>query len=175
MHGNFGFIHEKLEIKILILFILRRLPEPITLVVLTELTMCDDGISYFDFADCVAELVESENLRLEGNKYSLTEKGARSGEITENNLPYTVRMKAEKSTSALRAALNRNAMIKSNHTQNPDGGCTVTLSMSDGIGDIVSIELFAANDRQALDLEKGFRVKAEKIYNMLIEAILDDE
>ena len=173
MHGNFGFIHEKLEIKILILFILRRLPEPVTLDVLTELTLCDDGISYFDFADCVAELVKAENLRFESNKYSLTVKGARSGEITENNLPYTVRVKAEKATSALRAAMNRNAMIKTHHTPNPDGGCTVALSMSDGIGDIVSIELFAASEQQALELEKGFREKAEKVYNALIEMILE--
>ena len=56
MKRQFGFIHEKLEIKILILFILRHMSEPISFDVLTELTMCDDGIGYFDYMECVAEL-----------------------------------------------------------------------------------------------------------------------
>jgi len=174
MDGNFGFIHEKLDIKILILFIMRRLPEPVTLDVLTELAMCDDGISYFDFAECVAELVTSEHLLLdEENKYSLTKKGEFSAENTEVNLPYSVRVKAEKSTSTMRTAMNRNAMIKTSHTDNPDGSCMVQLSMSDGVGDIVSIEILAANEKFALGLEKGFRNSAENIYNAIIGLILE--
>ena len=174
MEGNFGFIHEKLDIKILILFILRRLPEPITLDALTDLTMCDDGINYFDFANCVDELVQTEHLRVRDGRYSLTEKGRRNGEITEVNLPYSVRMKAEKSTTALRAVQSRNSMIKTTHKKNdPGGSCTVTLALSDGVGEIISMKLFAANESQALDLEKGFRKNAEKIYNELIKLILE--
>jgi len=173
MKGNFGFIHDKIEIKILILFILRRLPEPISYDVLTELTMCDDGISYFDFSECVAELLKTEHLHCENELYSLTAKGARNGEITENSLPFTVRMTAENGASIIRAAQNRNAMIKTSHATKPDGGCAVNLALSDGIGDIVSMELLAANERQAKELEKGFRNNAENIYNALIEMILE--
>jgi len=172
MCGNFGFIHEKLEIKILILFILRRLPEPVSFYVLTELTMCDDGISYFDFTECVAELVETEHMRLEDGKYSLTEKGVRNGGITENSLPFSVRMRAEKAATALRAAQSRDAMIKTFHTASPDGGFTVFLSLADGAGKIVSVEMITMNEEQAVSLEKGFRNNAERVYNAMIEAIL---
>lgn len=174
MYGGFGFIHDKLDIKILILFILRRLPEPAPLDILTELTMCDDGISYFDFTDCVADLVRTEHLRLADGKYSLTKKGVRNGVITENNLPYSVRKKAEKSAAAARAVMNRDAMIKTEHSDNPDGSCTVALALSDGLGEFISMNLYAANEAQALTLEKGFRKNAEKIYNSLIDAILDE-
>ena len=173
MKGNFGFIHEKIEVKILILFILRRLSKPVKLDVLTELTLCDDGISYFDFTECVNELVRTEHLKIEDGMYSLTGKGIRNGEITENSLPYSVRTKAEKTTSTTRAEQNRSAMIKTHSTVNPDGGCTVAMSLSDGLGDIVTLELFAANESQALALEKGFRKNAENIYNTLIEMILN--
>jgi hypothetical protein len=141
---------------------------------LTELTMCDDGINYFDFASCVAELAETEHLRInDAGKYSLTDKGRRNGEITENNLPYSVRMKAEESCAVLRADMSRNALIKTVHKNNGDGSVTVTLALSDGIGEIASIKLFAASEDQALDLEKGFRKNAEKIYNELIKLILE--
>jgi len=173
MIGNFGFIHEKIEIKILILFILRRLQEPVALDILTELTMCDDGISYFDYAECLAELVSTEHIIFESGSYSITPKGIRNGEITENSLPFTVRMETERSTAAVRATQSRNSMIKTSHSANSDGVNTVRLALSDGIGDIIKIDLLAANEQQALDLEKGFRKNAEKIYNALIEMILE--
>ena len=172
MKGNFGFIHEKIEIKILILFILSRMREPVTFEVLTELAMCDDGISYFDFAESVAELVRTEHLLFEDNKYSLTPKGMRNGEITESSLPYSVRMKAEAGATGLRAALSRNSMIKTSRDCGSEGVCTVKLSLSDGIGDIVTMELFAANEQQAQALENGFRKNAEKVYNALIRMML---
>ena len=173
MAGNFGFIHEKIEIKILILFILRRFPDPITFDVLTELAMCDDGIGYFDYSQCVAELTKTEHLKVDGDEYSLTAKGIRNGEATENSLPFSVRMKAEKKISEIRAVQNRSAMILTSHEAAPNNGCIVNLAMSDGIGDILTVKLLAADARQAMSLEKGFRRKAEKVYNALIEMLLD--
>jgi len=170
--GNFGFIHEKLEIKILILYVLRFLREPADFDALAELAMCDDGISYFDFSECAAELVETGHLKLEGNKYFLTHKGVRNGEATENSLPYSVRAKAEEGISLHRAAKIRNTMIKTSSERNPEGGCSVSLSLSDGVGEIVAMQLFAANEKQARGLEYGFRRNAESAYSALIGAIL---
>jgi len=170
--GSFGFIHEKLEIKILILFVMRHLREPAAFSVLTELVMCDDGISYFDFAESVAELVKTEHLRLENNKYSITQKGVKNGETTESSLPYSVRVKAEERVSSYRAAQIRNALINTSHVPNPEGGCSVMLSLSDGVGEIVALQLFAVNDKHARGLENGFRKNAEAVYNSLLGAIL---
>jgi hypothetical protein len=172
MNGSFGFIHEKIEIKILILFILRRLPEPITFDVLTGLTMCDDGISYFDFSECVADLVRTGHIQVKDNEYSLTAKGAHNGEVTENSLPFSVRHNVENSTYAYRNMLSRNTMIKTLHKANPDGSCTVTLSLSDGVGDIISVDLYTSNEKQAFVMERGFRKNAESIYNTLISMLL---
>jgi len=171
--NSFGFINDKLEIKILILLILRRLPDPVTYEELAELAMCVDGISYFDFTECVAELIKTEHISLEGDKYHLTQKGLRNGKITENNLPSQVLAKAKESTAAFRAAKSRNSNIKTSHAAVHEGGCIVSLSLSDGVGEIVSMELFAANEKQARGLERGFRKNAENIYNSLIKTILE--
>jgi len=175
MVENFGFIHERIEIKVLVLFIMRRLPEPVTIEVLTELVMCDEGVSYFDVTDCIAMLVKTKHLKLENKLYSLTTKGRRNGEILEKNLPYSVRTKAEDVTAVVRGAQSRNAMIKTNRTATDEGGYKVSLSLSDGIGDIISMDLFAANEQQANTLENGFRKNAEKVYNMIIEMLTNKE
>ena len=173
MLGSFGFIHERIEIKVLILFIMRRLPEPVTLDVLAGLTLCDDGIGYFDVTECISGLIETKHLKLEGGKYSLTPKGEQNGEVLEKNLPYSVRTKAEAAAALVRANLNRNSMIKAHRTSIEDGGYKVHLSLSDGIGDIISIELFAANEQQAGVLEKKFRKDAEKIYHSIIKMLVE--
>jgi len=173
MIGSFGFIHEKTEVKMLILFILRRLPEPVEMDVLVELTMCDDGISYFDVTDSISALIKTKHLRLEDGKYSLTAKGLRNGEILEKNLPYSVRTKAEDATAHIRVAQNRNALIRTNCNAEENGGYKVALDLSDGIGDILSIGLFAANQQQANSLERGFRKNAEKLYHTIIETTME--
>ncbi|NLM85036.1 MAG: DUF4364 family protein [Clostridiales bacterium] len=174
MEQRHGFIHDKIEIKILILFILRRLPEPVTLDTLSALTLCDGGITYFDFTECLAELVETGHIETDGHTYAITEKGRMNGEITENSLPYSVRVKAEEGVGQMRTELMRRSAINTSRTVRRKGGYTVHLSLSDGVSEICAIDLFAASEKQAKALENGFIKNAEKIYNGLIRLILQE-
>jgi len=175
MERRFGFIRDKLDIKVLILFILQRISEPVSLDELAELTLCDGAISYFDFAECVSELVASDHISADGDRYLITEKGARNGAITEGGLPYSVRVKAERSAAAANARLRREAMITTSREIRRGGGYTVSLALSDGIGEIMSMELLAANEKQAAALEDGFRTKAEEVFNHLIGMLLEKQ
>ena len=75
-----GFIHEKLDIKILILFILRRLPGSVDRNLLSDFTQCDGGVGYFDFSDCLSELVDTGLVIEETEGYRISEKGAQAGD-----------------------------------------------------------------------------------------------
>lgn len=174
MEERLGFIREKIDIKILILFVLCRMPEPIVFEKLSELVLIDEGITYFDFAECVSELVSTGHIVTDGHTYAVTEKGRRNGQITENSLPFSVRVKAEKSAADLRYQLMRKSMITASHTIRRTGGYTVDLGLSDGIGQIVSLKLYAASEAQARALEEGFAKNAEDIYNKIIKLILDN-
>lgn len=169
-----GFIRDKLEIKILILFVLSRLPAPVAFDKLGELVMCDEGVSYFEYAECLSELVSTAHVDTDGHTYSLTDKGKRNGEITESSLPFSVRVKAEKNAADLRSVMSRQSMISASHTIRRKGGYTVELSLSDGISEVVSIRLFAASQTQAAALEDGFTNNAESIYGKLLKIILED-
>ena len=63
-----GFIHDKLDIKFLILYLMARVASPVDFATLADLTFCDDGVESFDFAASVAELVETGHLQLEGER-----------------------------------------------------------------------------------------------------------
>ena len=95
MEGYQNF-QEKLDIKILILFVLRRLPDAVTRETLTDLALSEGNAGYFEYSECLAELVDSHQVEQEGNLYKISERGARNGEIVESSLPMTVRQKMEK-------------------------------------------------------------------------------
>lgn len=74
-----GFIRDKLEIKFLILYVAAGVAEPMPLSDVQALTMIDDGIDYFDFSQCLSELVKTDHLRLnEHQQYVITPKGLKT-------------------------------------------------------------------------------------------------
>ena len=64
-------------------------------------------------------------------------------------------------------------MIQASHEENPGGGCTVTLSMSDGVGEIISLRLLASCEEQAELIERNFRSDAEGYYTKMIELLTE--
>jgi hypothetical protein len=171
---SFDLANKLLEIKIFIMFILRELDSRTPLAALYELAARGSGVGYFDFVECLNGLVKTGHAVAEGGKYCLTDKGVENIAITEKNLPYSLRLKAERAAREHRAASSRDAMIRTTRAIRRSGGYTVELSLSDREGDIVSVRIFAPGEREAIDLENGFRERAEKTYGKIIDAILGD-
>ena len=167
MEERRGFIHEKLEIKLLILFVLRRLPAEIDAEKLAELVLIDGGISYFDYKDCLAELVQSAQVEEGEDGFRVTAKGSHNGEILETGLPYSVRKKAERAIAPVAEEMRRSAMILANH-EIGDNGVTVYLAVNDGVGSIFDLKILAADEAQAKRIEKNFKKNAEAFYNRFI-------
>ncbi len=168
---NLGFIRDKLDIKILILFILEKLPKPVEAVTLSDLALFDGGFTWFDYTDCLAELVKTDHVTEENGRYAITEKGRRNVNTVSSSLPYTVRAKAERLTAPVAAAMRRASMIETAVEPGPKGGRTVSLRLSDGVGEIVSLRLAVADEDQARAIEKRFRAGAEGIYNDIISLL----
>ena len=98
---RYGFIHEKLDIKILILFILRRLPGIVAPIDLQDFTQqCDEGFGYFEYSDCLAELIESGLVIEEENGLRVSKRGADAAETVESSLPFSVRPRRSSGTSS---------------------------------------------------------------------------
>lgn len=163
-----GFIHEKLDIKILILYILRRLPDEISFDRLTEFVMIDDGFDYFEYTQCLSELVDTGHVTQRDSYYRITKKGEDHGNTVESSIPYSVRSKADAVIAPTVEQMRRDALIGTGHKVNNDGSCTMKLSLSDGIGDIMKLSILTSNEQQTADMEKYFRANAESIYHQII-------
>ena len=58
-----GFIHDIVDVKVLILFVTARSQYPMTLQELYEVCYQDDCLSYFDICTAVPQMVESGHLQ----------------------------------------------------------------------------------------------------------------
>ena len=167
-----GFIHDPLEVKLLILYIAARVIEPLPLEGMQELSMCDDGFDYFTFSECLNDLLKTEHLSLsEEGKYSITPKGMRNSEICETSLPYSVRQRADRSITAYNEKLLRKAQVMAQVSHRDNGAFTVGLYLRDDVDSIMQLELMVATEEMAKDLAGRFEKNPEHLYARLIETL----
>jgi len=170
-----GFIHDKLEIKFLILYIAARVIEPVPFEVVLDLTMCDDGIDYFDFSECLADLVKTEHLTLDDKGlYAITEKGLRNSRICESSLPYSVRLRCDKNVSVCNRKLRRKSQVRSSVEKRLNGTFTVTKQLDDDMGSVMDMRLMIPREDMGRILAQRFQQSPEKLYSQIIDLLLKD-
>ena len=174
--AHIGFIQDKLEIKFLILYVASRLVDAVPFEAMQELTMCDEGVDFFDFSECLSSLVSSEHLTLsDDGLYAITEKGLRNGEICETSLPYSVRLRADKGITIYNQKLKRRAQIKSEVKPRKNGTYTVTLAFNDDNDEsILRMELMVPKENMANDLASRFKKNAEQLYSGVLNALFEE-
>lgn len=171
-----GFIHDKLEIKFLILYIAARIIEPVPFDTMLDLAMCDDGVDYFDFSDCLRDLVKTEHLTVsEAGMYSLTEKGQRNSQICESSLPYSVRLRCDRNIGECNRKLRRKNQVRASCERRPNGTYTVRLSLNDDMGSLMDLKLMVVREDMANMLAERFRQAPEKTYGEIMSVLLAED
>lgn len=168
-----GYIRDKLDIKVLVLYLTARTAAPIDFATLTDLSLCDEGVDYFLFAESVSELVESEHLSVDSELYSITDKGRKNGSAWEESLPFSVRQRCDRNLAQLNARLRQAAQIRAEVTARPDGGFTVRMALDDNEGSLMALELYSPTAERADALANAFRTQPEHIYRTVLNALTD--
>ena len=172
MDERFGFIRDKLDIKILLLYILEKLPSPVEALVLSELALFDGGFTWFDYTDCLAELVEAGLVELNAKgRYAITEKGRQDVGYVGTSIPYSVRAKADRLTAPVAAAMRRSNQIETASELRRDGSAVVSLRLSDGIDEVLALRLTAPDEASAKDVERRFRKHAEDLCDEILRLL----
>lgn len=172
--NNFGFIHDDLDIQILILYILEKLPGPIEHYRLSDLTLFDGGFTWFDYSQCLAKLIRTGHVTDENGMYEITDKGRRNVNAVATSLPYTVRAKADRLCAPVAAAMRRSSMIETACEDTEGGSKSVSLRLSDGMGEIISMRLAVPGEAEAEAIQQRFRTRAEEIYNRIILLLTEE-
>ena len=145
-----GFIHDILDVKILILYVMSLVEEPVSAQTIYELCYQDDCLSYFDVQEAIPQMVRSGHLvEEEFDRYVITDKGREAEEITQDSVAFPVK-------------------------EQENGEYTVHMGLSDFHGVLMDLELTAPTLEQARKLERAYRKNAEVVYQSVMVALLEE-
>ena len=171
-----GFIHDMMDVKVLILFVAARANYPMSAQEVYELCYQDECLSYFDVCTAVPEMVKSGHLKeLENDCYGITEKGKADGALTEDSIAFTVKQRAENAVDRFNRQIRRSSFVRTQIIPRENGDFSVIMSLDDEVGNLMTLELVAPDQRQAVRLSKLFENKAENVYNLTMTELLDEE
>lgn len=174
--ARLGFIHGKLDIKMLTLYILSHVAAPIDFATLTDLVMCDDGVDYFLYAEGVSELLESGHAEKKDNDYYIaTDKGRRGSADLESSLPSVIRRRCDQRLAPLNEALKRKSQVRSDVVTLDDGSVSVRLALSDDQSELFSLNLLAPSKEDGDDIARRFSEHPDRIYNGILGILLSEE
>ena len=171
-----GFIHDMMDVKVLVLFVASRANYPLSSQEVYELCYQDDCLSYFDVCTALPEMVKSGHLtQVEAEKYEITPKGRETAGLTEDSLAFTVRQRVENAVARFNRQVRRSSFVKTQVIPRDTGDFSVIMSLNDEMGNLMTLELMAPNQRQAVRLSRLFEKKAENVYNLTMMELLDEE
>ena len=171
-----GFIHDMLDVKVLILFVTARVHYPVTVQEIYELCYQDECLSYFDVCTAVPEMVKSGHLEeIEPEKYQITAKGRETEELTKDSIAFTVKQRAENAVVRFNRQIRRSSLVKTQVVPAQNDEYAVIMSLDDEMGNLMTLELLAPDSRQATRLARLFESKAENVYNLIMTELLYEE
>ena len=161
------------ELKFRILYAASRLNLPAPFETLQEIIMSDERIGFFDFSAALHDLTDSGHLSLsEDGQYTITEEGLRDSLTCEKEIPYSVRLSADKSIEIFRRWLSRESQVKAEILPFPDGSYLVKLSFRQETGEpLLNLEIMCPTEKLADDLANRFTKEPERLYSQILNVL----
>lgn len=169
-----GYLHNKLDVKVLILFILARIDTPLTGQEIYEVAYQDESLNYFTFAESLPELVDSGHLQAdEKHRYSITDKGRQQGAYVEDSLAVPVVQKVSAAISDKLTKLRRDGYITTSVSQDENGYWIATLHYKDDGMPMMALSLMAPNEAMGQAMAANLKKQADALYKANLDAAID--
>lgn len=169
-----GFIHDMLDVKVLILYVMNRVLYPVDAQKIYELCLQDECLSYFDVVQALPQMVSSGHLEQNGAQYVITDKGRETAAITEDSIAYPVLQRAGKAIDRFNREVRRDNFIRTELLPQQSGETLVAMHLDDELGTLMTLELTAPTASQARKLCAAFHEKADGIYRFLLDELTTD-
>ena len=86
-----------------------------------------------------------------------------------------MRQKAENLINRFNRQLKRSSFVKTQIIPRESGDYSVIMTLDDELSNLMTLELVAPDQRQAVRLSRLFEKKAEMVYNLTMAELLDAE
>lgn len=170
-----GFIHDMLDVKVLILYVMSRALYPLDAQKVYELCYQDECLSYFDVQTALPEMVSSGHLEQSENGFVITDKGREACAVTEDSIAYPVAQRAQRAVDQFNRAVRRDSFIHAQVLPRQGGDFSVVMGLDDEMGNLMTLELMAPTQPQGRRLSEAFRKHADTIFQTVMQILTEDE
>ncbi len=174
---NYGGVRSKNEIRTLICYLFNSIKKPLDKSTIIEAIQKRGLANYFETSSCFDDLISHKNLAPDNDNpgyYVLTENGKMVAKQLENTLPVSVKEKAYICAIEL---LEQKRIEKENIvtiTKN-EKGYIVNCRISGGDVDLLSLNIYAPDNKQAKIIKKNFHKNPELLYKVIMGTITKDK
>ena len=163
------------ENKVLILYILNKLNEPITNDALLRLVLSVMDMYYFYFQQFLLDLLENKYITCfeqEGkNVYLITEKGKETLKLTSNILPGIIKLKVDTSFKNELSSVAEEESITAEFTPRSENDYTVTCKINENNSCIFEVSVFAGSREEAKKIVDNWKENAYRIYPEILNSL----
>ena len=172
---HLGFIHDILDVKVLILYVMSLVETPVSAQTIYEFCYQDDSLSYFDVQESIPQMVSSGHLlQQEDQMYVITDKGRSAGEVTWDAIAFPVRERARLAVERYNHAQKREQFLRCSIEEKENGEYVVHMGLDDMHGPVMDLAVTAPSLQQARRLEKSYHANAELVHQSVMMALLGE-
>lgn len=166
------------DIKIFILYLMKNLHRPLDFTTVSEISVQDGFVNYFDFATCFAELIDSDSIKesmIDGSPvYEITDNGILVVSELQSSIMNVIREKSLRSALRLLSFKERGSKISCDYKQVGEDKYIMDCEITEKDELVMKISL-GVESKQLLDMMLyNFDNKPEVVYKGLF-AILTGE
>lgn len=187
-------LKEKNDIKIFILYLLKNLKYPLDFNTISDIVVQDEFVSYFDFAECFAELLDTETIELirvgdeiteptigengrpenKSEYFQITEKGIVVVEQLQSNLLGVIKEKSLKSAMRLLSFKQRGADVKCTHSPREDGKYDLHCEIIENYETVLEVNLVVESEELLYKMVANFSEHPEVAYRGVLSILSGD-
>ncbi len=162
------------EDKILILYILKKVGNPLSYKELLELILTVADINYFYFQQFLSDLLEDHYIAQCANNpnlYELTDEGSKSLELTLDLIPGITKLKIDSQFKESFDSIQDKFSISAEYTPLSEKEYIVTCKIIENHTDIFKLETYVGSKQQASQIVNNWNKKASEIYPQILNLL----
>lgn len=166
------------ESKVLILYILSNIKKPISNNALYKIILSVFDMNYFYFQQFLLDLIKSDFVlnyeQEEQNMYMITDKGARTLELTEDILPGIIKLQVDTNLKYALDDVNEENSIIAEYTPINENYYNVTCKIMENNECLFEVKTFAGSREQAKQIVDNWKRHAGVMYPDLLKILTQD-
>ena len=169
--NEYGILHDKNEIKLLILFSLANLGGKASADQLSEIMLLGGSANYFDYSDRLIELVENGQIEKDDyGLYMITPLGTETISLLEEKLPYTIRNRAINNATKVILKARGEQDTPCEITESPSGFTLKCTALEDG-EPMFDVSVTVPSKIQAELMKNNFRKDPYALFRAIIDVL----